>query len=269
MAAPQHLRKGDRPSWEGRAAAPKARGARLLELDPELGSRIPPERETEARAALVARTIVVQRGRWEPPGAVDPRHIGFLVLNGLLARDVVLAGTTCTELFGEGDLLDPLTASGDDSLVHHRVVWHVLEPLQVAVLDEYFSRSMLAWPQVMRALLERALRCARRSSIHAALLQLSPVETRLLVLFWYLAERWGCVTPRGVRLRLRLSHETLGHLVGCQRASVTTALGHLADSDLLVRRNDRTWELRGRPPDEMTAIYRGSRLALTGGTSAA
>ena len=245
------------------------RGARLLDLDPELGSRVPEEQRTQARAALVARTMAVYRGRWEPPAEVDPRHLGFLVLDGLLARDVVLAGTTCTELFGEGDLLHPMTTAGDDSLVHHRVLWHVLEPVKLAVLDEYFSRSMLAWPQVMRCLLERALRCARRSSIHAALQQLSPVETRLLVLFWYLAERWGRVTPVGVRLGLRLSHETLGQLVGCRRASVTTALGHLADSGLVARRSDHTWLLLGEPPDDLTAIHWDAGLAVSGESPAA
>lgn len=269
MAASQRLRNCNRAPWEELAAAPEPRGARVLDLDPELGQRIPEERRTEAHAALIARTMNLPRGRWEPPEALDPRHLGFLVLDGLLARDVVLAGTTCTELFAESDLLHPLTTTGDDSLVQHRVVWHVLEPVKVAVLDEHFSRSMLSWPQVMRTLLDRALRCARRSSIHAALLQLNPVETRLLVLFWYLAERWGRVTPRGVRVRLRLSHETLGQLVGCQRASVTTALRHLAESGLVLRRSDRTWLLVGTPPDEMTAIHWGSGVALSGGTPAA
>ena len=50
----------------------------------------------------------------------------------------------------------------------------------------------------MSALLERAIRRTLRMSIHQALLQLSPVETRLLVLFWHLAERWGRVTPDGI-----------------------------------------------------------------------
>ncbi len=267
MAAQQRLRNCNRASWEELAAAPEPRGARLLDLDPELGVRVPAQQRTQARAALVARTMTVQRGRWEPPAAVDPRHLGFLVLDGLLARDVVLAGTTSTELFGEGDLLHPLTSNGDDSLVRHREVWHVLEPVKIAVLDEHFSRSVLAWPQVMRMLLERALRCVRRSSIHAALLQLSPVETRLLVLFWYLAERWGRVTPLGVGLRLRLSHETLGQLVGCQRASVTTALRHLSESGAVVRRSDRTWLLVGSPPDEMAAVHLSPGLALSGGAA--
>jgi CRP/FNR family transcriptional regulator, cyclic AMP receptor protein len=261
MAPAQRLRNCNRASWEELAAAPEPRSARLLDLDPELASWVPEERRTEARAALVARTMTVQRGRWEPPVEVDPRHLGFLVLEGLLAREVVLAGTTCTELFGEGDLLHPLTATAEDSLVHHRVLWHVLEPVRLAVLDEHFSRSMLAWPHVMRSLLDRALGGARRSSIYAALQQLSPVETRLLVLFWCLAERWGRVTPGGVRLGLRLSHETLGQLVGCRRASVTTALGHLVESGLVARRSDHTWLLHGSPPDELTAIHWGSGLA--------
>jgi len=269
MAAPHRFRKRELASLEGTREADQSRGARLLELDPELGARVPQELRTQARAALVARTMTVQRGRWEPPAEIDPRHLGFLVLDGLLARDLVLAGTTSTELFGEGDLLHPLSTTGDESLVRHRVLWHVLEPVRLAVLDEHFSRSMLAWPQVMRGLLERSLRCARRSSIHAALQQLSPVETRLLVLFWCLAERWGRVTPLGVRLGIRVSHETLGQLVGCRRASVTTALGHLADSGLVDRRSDHTWLLRGAPPDEVTAIHWDDELALSGRSPAA
>jgi CRP-like cAMP-binding protein len=107
----------------------------------------------------------------------------------------------------------------------------------------------------MGALLERVVRRVQRMAIHQALLQLSPVETRLLVLFWYLAERWGHVTPDGITLRLRISHEVLGQLVGCRRASVTTALRHIDESGLIVRKADRTWLLRGSPPDELHEIH--------------
>jgi hypothetical protein len=195
---------------------------------------------------------------WEVPRfESDPGHeLGYLLLGGLLARDLILAGRTCTELLGEGDLVQPSTSiRGEDGLVRYVVLWHVVEPVRFAVLDRSFSQALGRWPQVMRALLERAIRRNLRTSIHAALLQLSPVETRLLVLFWYLAERWGRVTPAGVALRLPLSHELLGQLVGCQRASVTTALGHIAESGLVVRRSDRTWLLRGSPPDELTSVH--------------
>jgi CRP/FNR family cyclic AMP-dependent transcriptional regulator len=173
----------------------------------------------------------------------------------VLAKDVILAGTTCTELLGPGDLLHPDATLGDDTLVRYRVLWHVLEPARFAVLNESVARSLGAWPQVMRSLLERALKRTLRVSLHAALLELSPVETRLLVLFWLLAERWGRVTPAGVALRLRLSHKVLGQLVGCQRASVTTALHHIEESGHIARRADRTWLLRGSPPDELAQMH--------------
>jgi hypothetical protein len=53
-------------------------------------------------------------------------------------------------------------------------------------------------------------------------------------------------------LRLRLSHQLLGQLVGSQRASVTTALRRVIESGMVVRRPDATWLLRGSPPDELT-----------------
>jgi hypothetical protein len=114
----------------------------------------------------------------------------------------------------------------------------------------------------MRVLLERSLRRSLRLTVHAGLLQLSPVETRLLVLFWFLAERWGRVTPSGVTLRLRLSHQLLGQMVGCRRASVTTALHRIEEAGHLVRRRDRTWLLLGSPPDEFAHLHWQERSAL-------
>jgi CRP/FNR family transcriptional regulator, cyclic AMP receptor protein len=92
-------------------------------------------------------------------------------------------------------------------------------------------------------------------SIHEALLQLSPVETRLLILFWHLAERWGRVTPHGIVVSLALSHQVLGQLVGCRRASVTTALKEIARTGHAVRRPDGSWLLTGSPPDELSQIH--------------
>jgi CRP/FNR family transcriptional regulator, cyclic AMP receptor protein len=202
----------------------------------------------------------VQPGRWEVPHDASSR-LGFLMLDGLLARDVVLVGHTCTELLGEGDVLQPWVPSTEEGLVRYHVLWHVLSPTRLAVLDDGFARKLAAWPQVMAALLERAIRRTLRMSVHQALLQLSPVETRLLVLFWHLAERWGRVTPHGISIRLRMSHELLGQLVGCRRASVTTALHRISDSGLVVRRADGTWLLHGSPPDELAQISWQPRVA--------
>jgi hypothetical protein len=60
------------------------------------------------------------------------------------------------------------------------VLWHVLAPSRLAVLDDPFARKLADWPQVMGVLLERTVRATLTASMHRALLQLSPVETRLL-----------------------------------------------------------------------------------------
>jgi CRP/FNR family cyclic AMP-dependent transcriptional regulator len=226
----------------------------VLGWEPELGLRVPPEQIEQARAELVAKVGRLDRGLWEPPGSTGGGRLGFLILEGLVARNLILAGTTCTELVGEGDVLQPALAPRDDNLVPYQVQWQVLEPSSVAILDDAFARLLGRWPSVMSALLDRAVRRTLRMSIHQALLQLSPLETRLLILFWHLAERWGKVTPMGINVRLRLSHEVLGHLVGARRASVTTALRHVAESGRLVRRTDGTWLLRGAPPDELDRV---------------
>ncbi|HEX3277089.1 MAG TPA: hypothetical protein VHR40_01095 [Thermoleophilaceae bacterium] len=236
---------------------------RILEIDPELGLRVPADQISLARASLTARVTSLPRGRWEVPHEEeDPSALGFLMLEGLLARDVVLAGTTATELLGEGDVLQPWVPTRDEGLVRYHVLWHVLAPVRLATLDGALARALGNWPQVMGALLDRAIRRTLRMSIHQALLQLSPVETRLLVLFWYLAERWGHVTPDGITLRLRLPHEVLGQLVGCRRASATTALRHIDESGRVVRKADGTWLLRGAPPDELAEIQWQQRAVV-------
>ena len=190
----------------------------------------------------------------EVPDETGRGHLGYLILEGVVAHDLVLAGNVSTELLGEGDIIEPLAPAREDMLVHYRVYWHVLSPVRLAVLDGRFGRALVQWPQVIATLLERAGRRALRMEVHQALLQLSPAETRLLVLFWHLAERWGRVTPDGIVLPLGLTHQVLGQLVGCRRASVTTALKALTQSRLVIRRSDGSWVLRGEPPDELSSL---------------
>jgi hypothetical protein len=225
---------------------------RVLEADPELGLRIAADQISRAREGMVTAVVVLDCGVWEVP---EPQgRLGFLVLEGLLAKDLTLAGSVSTELIGDGDVLQPWLPARDEGLVSYHASWHVLSRLTLAVLDDRFERSLAEWPQVAAALLERAIRRTLRMSIHQALLQLSPAETRLLVLFWHLAERWGRVTPAGVVLPLHLTHEVLGQLVGCQRPSVTTALKEVGESGLALRRPGGGWLLRGSPPDEMSQL---------------
>jgi CRP/FNR family transcriptional regulator, cyclic AMP receptor protein len=238
----------------------------VLEVDPELARRIPPSRVYEARRRLVAPLQTLSPGFCDVPDDNEPMHLGYLVIEGLLARDVVLAGHVSTELLGEGDLVQSWAASSDETLIHYRVYWHVLSRVKLAILDGEFARTLVHWPQVLAVILERANRRALHMSIHQALLQLSPVETRLLVLFWHLAGRWGRVTPKGVLLPLALTHQVMGQLVGCQRASVTTALKSVSASGLVERLADGGWLLHGEPPDELSHLSWGpheAKSALT------
>jgi CRP/FNR family cyclic AMP-dependent transcriptional regulator len=227
---------------------------RVLEVDRELSLRIAPEQLSEARRRLVAPVRCLSPGICEVPDDDQHGHLGYLILDGLVAHDLVLAGNISTELLGEGDVIEPSPRAGDEMLVHYRVFWHVLSPVRLAILDGAFARALVQWPQVMATLLERAGRRTLRMEVHQALLQLSPVETRLLVLFWHLAERWGRVTRQGIVLPLALTHQVLGQLVGCRRASVTTALKALTHSRVVIRTGDGSWLLRGDPPDELSRL---------------
>ena len=76
------------------------------------------------------------------------------------------------------------------------------------------------------------------------------VERRLLLKLRQLAERWGRVTPDGIRLDLRLTHQELANMVGAVRESVTLALGRLADAgEIEVRNRTLTIKAPARPEE--------------------
>ena len=223
----------------------------VLDADPELARWLTPGEMGAARRDTVVPVVVVNFGPWEPepPRACGWRHLGYLVLEGVLARDEVLAGSTSTELVGPGELLQPWTEDSDEALLPHRVTWTALEPARLGVLGPTFVASAARWPVVTAALLSRAVRQRSRAATLHAICQLSRVDLRLLALFWYLAERWGRVGADGVVLPLRLPHESLGHLIGAKRPTVTLALQRLGERGLVQRRPDGTWSLRSTPDE--------------------
>ena len=123
--------------------------------------------------------------------------------------------------------------------------------LRDAVLREPVLRALGQWPSAVAAVLRGASNRAHSLAITLAVSNLRRVDVRLLMLLWYLAERWGRVTPDGVIVPLRLTHETLARLVGAQRPSVTTAIRQLEDEGRLRRTPDRLWLLCGAPPERM------------------
>jgi hypothetical protein len=56
----------------------------------------------------------------------SPDHIGLLVVNGVLAREILVSDTVSTELLGPGDVLRPWRLHDGAMLLRHTVRWSVL-----------------------------------------------------------------------------------------------------------------------------------------------
>lgn len=229
----------------------------LLDVDPDLGAGMTPERFAIARREVRAISLTLRRGEWSPGelGAINGAHLGLLVIDGVLAREILLEDTISTELLGPGDFIRPW--SGDEpTLLRQRVRWQVLAEARVAVLGGSFATARRRYPELSEALTDRALARAQRLATTQAISHLNSVERRVCALLWHLAERWGRVTGDGIVVPLTLSHRLLGELVGARRPTVSTALAALERQGKVRRREDATWLLAGEPPGAPAAQVR-------------
>jgi CRP/FNR family transcriptional regulator, cyclic AMP receptor protein len=223
--------------------------AAVLDLDPDLGQLLDGERLAAAQRDLRVAVHALDPGLWEVEdlSGASPGHIGLLVLDGILAREVLVSDTVSTELLGPGDVVRPWRLQAASGLLRHRVRWNVLTRSRVALLDRRFGAQLGIYPEVNAAVIDRVNERALRLAVTQAISQLNRVDRRLLALFWHLAERWGRMTPDGVALPMTLSHRMLGQLIGARRPTVSTALGELSKEGEVVRRDDGTWLLTGTP----------------------
>jgi CRP-like cAMP-binding protein len=220
----------------------------LFDADPDLAEALDEASRKAAHGYAIARVAHVDVGRWEPEREWTAADgiLGLLVLDGLLTRDVRVASRTATELLGAGDILRPWDRFDDESQ-GEAAVWRVHKPLRLAILDRRLLLVAAQWPAFGDALFRRTFIRARSLAVHLAMNQLTGVDRRLHLLLWDAARRWGRVTPSGVRVRLPLTHRTLGQIVGASRPSVSLALGELAARGE-VRREGDEWLLRHDPP---------------------
>jgi CRP/FNR family transcriptional regulator, cyclic AMP receptor protein len=226
---------------------------RIADAFPELLSHLPPEKARVAGHYALATVETLRPGKWRPDPDLQPQpgHMGVLVVEGLMTRDVVLGETVAAELVGRGDVLRPADHDGAVAPVPFDVEWTVLEATQIALLDREFAGVICHWPEAVEVIVRSAVRRAQSLGLHLAVCHLRRVHTRLLVLLWHMADRWGKVTPEGVHVPLKLTHQLLGRVIGAQRPSVTTALKQLMEDGLVSRREDGTWLLHGDPPDTL------------------
>jgi hypothetical protein len=228
----------------------------LLDAFPQLTGELPTEEVERARGELMVDVERVPKGPWRPPASrlTGERDLGLLIVDGLLARHVLVADTRATELIGPGDVLRPADHEGDDAPVPFGVAWTVLDPLTVAVLDSEVTESVCRWPQLVIAIVRAAVNRSFSLADHLALSHLRRVDDRLMVMFWHFADRFGSVRSDGVLVPLRLTHEMLGEIIGAQRPSVTTALGQLEAAGRISRRREAGWLLHGEPPRRLNQV---------------
>lgn len=243
----------------GRARRPPAR---LLDEDPELGEDLDPARRLRAGQELLVRTVLLSRGDdWQQldwPSALK-HGAGLLVLSGVLLRRIWLDGRYGAELLGPGDLLRPWQREDAAASIPRQDGWHVLSPARKAILDLAFLQRSTAYPEISAALMGRALRRSRNLAVHMAIVHHPRVETRLRMLFWHLADRWGVMRSDGVTVPLKgLTHSLLADLVAAQRPTVSAALGSLEKQGTIVRMSSG-YRLHGSPPVEMLDLAAGQR----------
>jgi CRP/FNR family transcriptional regulator, cyclic AMP receptor protein len=220
----------------------------LAEADPDILRGLDEAAAEQARAVALADLISFDVGPWEPSIDAGRALFGLFVVDGLLSRGVVIEGRRAAELLGPGDVLRPLSSESLDPSVTFTIEWEVLQPTTFAVLDREFADAVAPWPQIAAALMDRMIGRAHALAFHLAVSHLKLVETRLVAVLWYYADRWGRVTPEGRVLPVRLTHALLARVVGARRPSVSTALGRLQDRGLLERLPNGHWLLLGDPP---------------------
>ena len=222
---------------------------RVLDADRDLADALEDHELAEARCALIAPVITLMKGKWSPSQAipVEPGHLGVLVTEGILCREVAIGESVCAELVGPGDLLRPWSAGGAGVLVSCDVHWHVLQDARLAILGRRFVASAARWPALTSALVGRAISRSHALALSATISCTTGLEARLSMLFWHMAERWGKVRPDGIVVPINLTHELIGRLIGARRPSVSTTLKQLERQGIL-KRIKGGWLLAGDPP---------------------
>ena len=216
----------------------------VLDVDPDLGDGIAAEQLEQARRACRAKTLEVRQGEWDPAASQVAAEDGYglLVLSGLLCRRVVQGRRYGAELLGPGDLLRPWDRIGEWSSLPVESSWLVIEDAGLAVLDREFAVCCASFPEVAVALIRRGLMRSRYMAILFAVVAERRIDTRLTMLFWHLADRFGRMRGEWVDIPVPLTHRILSELVAARRPSVSTALTKLQDGGILLR-TPEGWQL--------------------------
>lgn len=231
----------------------------VLEAEPSLGDGLDNRSMSTATRSAVASTSSLPRGRWQSePWTFDVRgSLGLLLVEGMIARQLLVGEQEAVELLGPGDVLRPWAEVDREASHSLRESWIVPKQARLALLDRAFAVSIGPWPEISANIANRLAARIGWMAFFSAIQGMRRVDERLLAILWSYADRWGRVTLGGVMLQLDLTHRLLAGVIGARRPSVTTALKALEADGKLTRRKDHTWLLHGERPPPLTTLDPG------------
>jgi CRP/FNR family transcriptional regulator, cyclic AMP receptor protein len=142
-------------------------------------------------------------------------------------RELLVAILGRGQIFGELEIFD----GGPRGMTAR-----TMEPVETFVLDKHLVQAMLRTrPAFVRRLLELMARRLRRADQAAQDLVFFDASTRLARRLLQLAEEHGTSDPDGsqVRIRVRLTQDEVGQMIGVNRSSVNRVLRALATQGLV------------------------------------
>ena len=243
-------------------AAPPAIGL-ILDLDPDLGSGVGEEEWGLARSACRGELFCLPTGVWRVSDSAGERDdlLGFVIVEGLVCREVGLRDRYMLELLGPGDVLQLPVAVPDRPRLGGPVRLTAAVDTVLVALGDSLARAAGRWPGLL-AVVHRRVEAQRESlAIQGLIAHLPRVEQRFLLTLWHLADRWGRVTPDGTLLSLPLTHDLLGQLTAARRSTVTLAVSSLESDGYIRRTDDGAWLLTARGERRVAAIARTNENA--------
>ena len=135
------------------------RSVPLLSVDEALARELGPDLAQKFGPWLRADVIHVEGREWNPEEvALGPEPgLGLILIDGLMEREVHVAGRTAAELLGPGDVLRPWDiVDARDTCIPVEAAWTVLAPARVAILDARASALAARCPQLPALLMARS-----------------------------------------------------------------------------------------------------------------
>ena len=234
----------------------------LLDLDPDLGTRIAVHERELARRACTCELAHTSRGPSDLQALAQNRDdlVGLLIVKGLLVRELALSDRHMIELLGPGDILQPPVTDASPRLGGSTTL-NAATNTVMAILEQPFIRAAARWPSLLATIQHRAETQREYLAIQGLIAHLPRAEHRVLLLLWHLTRRWGYVTPNGTLLPLPLGHDLLSQLAAARRSTTTIAIGALQAEGYLQRLDDGSWLLTPAAEHKVTAIATTNKAA--------